>query len=44
MHGHIDFKKGILLYSFGGIQKKTREGIKLKSDIKILAYWEIQLL
>lgn len=33
--GHLDVKKGILLQLFGGIQKKTREGIKLRGDINI---------
>jgi len=33
--GHLDVKKGILLQLFGGIQKKTKEGIKLRGDINI---------
>jgi len=35
VHGHLDVKKGILLQLFGGIQKKTKEGIKLRGDINI---------
>ena len=35
VHGHLDVKKGILLQLFGGIQKKTNEGIKLRGDINI---------
>ena len=34
--GHLDVKKGILLQLFGGIQKKTKEGIKLRGDLNIL--------
>lgn len=33
--GHGDVKKGILLQLFGGIQKITNEGIKLRGDINI---------
>ena len=33
--GHLDVKKGVLLQLFGGIQKKTNEGIKLRGDINI---------
>jgi DNA replication licensing factor MCM6 len=33
--GHLDVKKGVLLQLFGGIQKKTKEGIKLRGDINI---------
>jgi DNA replication licensing factor MCM6 len=33
--GHMDVKKGVLLQLFGGIQKKTNEGIKLRGDINI---------
>ena len=36
MFGHLDVKKGILLQLFGGIQKKTKEGIKLRGDLNIL--------
>jgi DNA replication licensing factor MCM6 len=35
VYGHLDIKKGILLQIFGGIQKKTKEGIKLRGDINI---------
>jgi len=35
VHGHLDVKKGILLQLFGGIQKKTKEGIKLRGDVNI---------
>jgi DNA replication licensing factor MCM6 len=35
IHGHLDVKKGILLQLFGGIQKKTQEGLKLRGDINI---------
>lgn len=35
VYGHLDIKKGILLQLFGGIQKKTKEGIKLRGDINI---------
>lgn len=35
VHGHMDVKKGVLLQLFGGIQKKTKEGIKLRGDINI---------
>lgn len=35
IQGHLDVKKGILLQLFGGIQKRTKEGIKLRGDINI---------
>jgi DNA replication licensing factor MCM6 len=35
VHGHIDVKKGILLQLFGGITKKTSDGIKLRGDLNI---------
>jgi DNA replication licensing factor MCM6 len=35
VHGHFDVKMGILLQLFGGIQKNTRDGIKLRGDINI---------
>ena len=35
VHGHLDVKKGILLQLFGGIQKKTPEGMKIRGDINI---------
>ena len=35
VYGHVDVKKGILLQLFGGVQKHTPEGIKLRGDINI---------
>ena len=35
VHGHLDVKKGILLQLFGGIKKKTDDGIQLRGDINI---------
>lgn len=35
VYGHIDVKKGILLQLFGGVQKTTMEGIKLRGDINL---------
>ncbi|KAL4442657.1 hypothetical protein ABPG74_007059 [Tetrahymena malaccensis] len=35
VHGHLEVKKGILLMLFGGINKKTEEGINLRGDINI---------
>ena len=35
VHGHLDVKKGVLLQLFGGIQKKTKEGIKLRGDLNM---------
>lgn len=35
VHGHLDIKKGVMLQLFGGIPKKTIEGIKLRGDINI---------
>jgi len=35
VYGHMDVKKGLLLQLFGGIQKRTNEGIKLRGDINI---------
>jgi DNA replication licensing factor MCM6 len=35
VYGHNDVKKGILLQLFGGIHKRTSEGIKLRGDINI---------
>lgn len=35
VYGHLDVKKGILLQLFGGIQKFTPEGIKLRGDVNI---------
>lgn len=31
--GHLDVKKGILLQLFGGIQKRTADGMKIRGDI-----------
>ena len=31
--GHEDVKKGILLQLFGGIQKRTADGMKIRGDI-----------
>ena len=33
--GHDEVKKGLLLMLFGGVNKETREGIKLRGDINI---------
>jgi DNA replication licensing factor MCM6 len=35
VYGHNDVKKGVLLQLFGGIQKKARDGIRLRGDINI---------
>ncbi|EGR27618.1 minichromosome maintenance protein, putative [Ichthyophthirius multifiliis] len=35
IHGHLEIKKGILLMLFGGVNKKTEEGINLRGDINI---------
>ena len=35
VHGHLDVKKGLLLQLFGGIGKRTADGIKLRGDINI---------
>ncbi len=35
VHGHLDVKKGLLLQLFGGIGKRTKDGIKLRGDINI---------
>lgn len=35
VNGHLDVKKGILLQLFGGIQKRTLEGMKIRGDINI---------
>ncbi|EAR93013.1 DNA replication licensing factor MCM4 (macronuclear) [Tetrahymena thermophila SB210] len=35
VHGHLEVKKGILLMLFGGVNKKTEEGINLRGDINI---------
>ena len=33
VHGHLDVKKGLLLQLFGGIGKRTKDGIKLRGYI-----------
>jgi len=33
--GHDEVKRGILLMLFGGVHKKTIEGIKLRGDINL---------
>ena len=33
--GHEEIKKGILLMLFGGVNKKTMEGMKLRGDINV---------
>lgn len=33
--GHDDVKRGILLMLFGGVHKKTKEGISLRGDINV---------
>jgi DNA replication licensing factor MCM6 len=33
--GHKDVKKGILLMLFGGVHKKTEEGISLRGDLNV---------
>lgn len=35
VYSHNDVKKGILLQLFGGVQKNTMEGIKLRGDINV---------
>lgn len=35
VHGHANIKKGILLQMVGGVEKKTPDGIKLRSDINV---------
>lgn len=35
VHGHLDVKKGLLLQLFGGIGKRTADGIKLRGDINV---------
>ena len=35
VHGHLDVKKGILLQLFGGVQKRTADGMKIRGDINI---------
>ena len=33
--GHDEVKKGILLMLFGGVNKRTAEGMKLRSDLNV---------
>lgn len=33
--GHADVKRGVLLMLFGGLHKKTKEGISLRGDINV---------
>ena len=33
--GHMDVKRAVLLMLLGGVQKKTKEGIKLRGDINV---------
>jgi DNA replication licensing factor MCM6 len=33
--GHLDVKRAVLLMLLGGVQKRTREGIKLRGDINV---------
>eukprot|EP00741_Cyanophora_paradoxa_P016450 tig00020918_g15883.t1 len=35
IHGHEDIKRGILLQLFGGVHKKTHEGMNLRGDINV---------
>lgn len=35
VYGHEEVKRGILLMLFGGVHKKTREGISLRGDINV---------
>ncbi|KAG7389248.1 MCM DNA helicase complex subunit mcm6 [Phytophthora pseudosyringae] len=35
VYGHDEIRKGILLMLFGGVHKKTMEGIKLRGDINV---------
>jgi DNA replication licensing factor MCM6 len=35
VYGHDEVKRGILLMLFGGVHKKTREGISLRGDINV---------
>jgi len=36
VHGHADIKRAIALMLFGGVHKKTGEGINLRGDINVL--------
>jgi DNA replication licensing factor MCM6 len=33
--GHDEIKKGILLQMFGGVNKETQEGMKLRGDLNV---------
>ena len=33
--GYLEIKKGILLMLFGGVQKKTRDGMKIRGDLNL---------
>ena len=33
--GHTDVKRGVLLMLFGGVHKKTKEGISLRGDLNV---------
>ena len=33
--GNVEVKKGILLMLFGGVNKKTKDGMKIRGDINI---------
>jgi DNA replication licensing factor MCM6 len=35
VYGHDEVKRGILLMLFGGVHKKTREGISLRGDLNV---------
>jgi len=35
VHGHAEIKRGLLLMLFGGVQKRTPEGIRLRGDINV---------
>ena len=35
VYGHHEIKRGILLMLFGGVNKSTPEGIKLRGDVNI---------
>ena len=33
--GHLEVKRGVLLMLFGGVHKKTQEGISLRGDLNV---------
>ncbi len=35
VYGHLEIKKGVLLQLFGGVNKSTMEGMKLRGDINL---------